>query len=192
MGRLGSNRAAVAALWLGLSLAAGGCNPYVAAISATYGVATDLRPVGVQASDTEIEAAVKAALLDSPVEGTGGLRAYCRQGIVVLTGVVPPGSPAGQAAVQLAQQTPGVAQVETFFVPSAPSPAGDLEIEAAVKAAFVEDPNLFAERVDIAVYGGNVALIGVVDSQAHAEQFIAEAQGVPGVLSVRSDLQSVQ
>lgn len=186
------SRAARAAWLVGLGLAAAGCNPYMAAVSAvsaTYGAATDVRSVGEQATDTEIEAKLKAALLESPVDGTSAISAYSRQQIVVLTGVVPPGSQAGRAAVQLARQTPGVERVETFFVSAEPSEASDVEIEAKVKAALVEDPNLIAGQVDINVYAGHVVLIGVVDSDAQAEAFVADAQNVPGVVSVRSYIQ---
>ncbi len=125
------------------------CNPYMAAVTAvsqTYGVATDERSLSTQASDTEIEAKMKAALIESPVSGTGSLTALCRRGVVVITGVVPPGSNAGAAAVQLARQTPGVKRVETFFVATQPSEARDLEIAAKINAAFVADSNLLAEQ----------------------------------------------
>jgi osmotically-inducible protein OsmY len=180
-------------LLLALSVAA--CNPYMAAVSAvsaTYGVATDVRPVDVQVSDDEIEAEIKAALLESPVAGTGSLTAYCRQGVVVLLGVVPPGSDAGHAAVELARHTSGVVRVETFFVSSRPSTEDDLELEAKVKAAFVEDPNLLARRVSVNVFGGHVVLVGVVDTEAQADEFVADARAVPGVMSVRSYIQLPQ
>lgn len=169
-----------------------GCNPYMAAVSAvsaTYGVATDPRSVEVQASDTEIEAKLGAALLDSPVPGTGSLSAYCRQGVVVLTGVVPPGSEAGRAAVALARQTSGVRRIETFFVAEQPSATDDLELEGRVKAAFVADPNLYARDVSVVAFAGHVVLIGVVSSDAQADEFVDDARTVSGVVSVRSYIQ---
>ena len=83
-------------LVLGVLLA--GCNPYVAAVSLTtqaYGVATDMRSVSTQAADAAIEAQIKTALLTSSVSGTGSISVYCRQGEVVLAGVLPRRSPAG-------------------------------------------------------------------------------------------------
>jgi len=186
----GSARKAVAtASVLVFALLLAGCNPYVAAISATYSVATDERSIATQASDTDIEAQIKAALLESPVPGTGNLDVTCRQGIVLLAGVVPPGSPAGHAAVQIARGTPGVRGVETFFVAAQPSQVNDLEIKAKIKAAFVADPNITSGRVDIAVYAGHVVLIGVVPGEEQVEEFISDAQSVPGVVSVRSYIQ---
>jgi hyperosmotically inducible protein len=171
------------------ALLGAGCNPYVLVVSQTYGVATDARSVSTQMSDDEIEAKIKAALVQSAVSGTDFLGVYSRQGVVVLDGVVPPGSQAGATAVQIARSTAGVVRVETFFVESEPSKAADVELEAEVKAALVADPNLIAGRVDIDVFSGHVILIGVADSPAHIDEFVADARAVPGVRSVRSYIQ---
>jgi osmotically-inducible protein OsmY len=93
------------ALFLILVVVLAGCSPYVLAVKETYEVATDPRSLVTQATDTQAELQIKAALLASPVRGTSGIDVYCRQGIVVLVGVVPPGSQAGQAAVSIARQT---------------------------------------------------------------------------------------
>ena len=101
-----------------------GCNPYLAAtsvVSETYDAATSLRSASTQEADIQIEVQLKAALLASPVKGTSGIDAWCRQGIVVLAGVVPPGSSAGQEGVRLARETPGVKRVQTYFVSNRPS-----------------------------------------------------------------------
>jgi len=175
-----------------LTFAVAGCNPYVAAVSAasaTYGAATDERSLSTQISDTDIEAQIKAALLQSPVSGTDGISAYSRRGVVVLTGVVPPGSTAGTAAVQIARGTPGVKRVETFFVTAQPSKLDDFEIKEKIKAAFIADPSVTAGQVDIAVYAGHVVLIGVVANPEQIDRFINDASGVSGVVSVRSYIQ---
>jgi osmotically-inducible protein OsmY len=169
-----------------------GCNPYMAAVSAvsqTYEVATDERSLSTQASDTEIEADIKARLVASPVQGTGSLSVLCRRGVVVLSGVVPPGSPAGDAAVQIASARSGVRRVETFFVASEPSEASDLEISGKIKAAFIADSNVIADQVTARVYNGHVVLVGVVSSWQQAQQFVDDARSVGGVVSVRSYIQ---
>lgn len=178
-------------LWLLLAVAVSGCNPYVTAVSMTYGVATDARSVSTQASDTEVESAVKASLLASPVPGTGSLNVWCRQGVIVLAGVVPPGSSTGAAAVQIARGTPGVASVETFFVSERPSEASDLEIEAEIKTAFATDPNVMEERASVGVYDGHVVLVGVVESPDRIDEYVSDARSVSGVRSVRSYIQLV-
>ena len=84
-------------LFLILAVLLAGCAPYALAVKETYEVATDPRSLVTQATDTQAEVQIKAALLASPVRGTSGIDVYCRQGVVVLVGVVPPGSQAGQA-----------------------------------------------------------------------------------------------
>jgi osmotically-inducible protein OsmY len=179
------------ALPLMLVVALAGCAPYALAVKETYNVATDPRSVLTQATDTEAEVQIKAALVASPVRGTSGIDVYCRQGVVVLVGVVPPGSQAGQAAVAIARQTPGVKRVETYFVPSRPSWESDLAIKEQIRATLIADPALVSGRVDIAVYAGHVVLVGVVDSRANVQKFISDANSVSGVVSVTSYIQTV-
>jgi hyperosmotically inducible protein len=175
-----------------IAVLAAACNPYLAAVgvvSQTYGAATDVRPVSVQLSDDEIEAKIKADLVASPVAGTGSLSAYCRQGVVVLAGVVPPGSDAGRAAVRIARSVAGVERVETFFVDAEPDEAADVELEAKVKAALVGDPHVVSGQVDVDVFSGHVILVGVASSADQIDEFVADARSVSGVRSVRSYIQ---
>jgi len=184
-------RSLVAAV-LALGSAGAGCNPYMVAASAayqTYSAATDRRTVGSQVSDDEIEAKISTALVESPVSGTSSIKVFSRNGVVVLTGVVPYGSSAGVAAVNIARSTVSVERVETFFVRSETTEASDIEIEGKIKAAFVEDSNLKSAQVSAVVYGGHVALIGLVNSYETAQEFVDDAQGVSGVVSVRSYIQ---
>jgi len=173
-----------------LVIALAGCAPYALAVRETYEVATDPRSLATQATDTEAEAQIKAALLASPVSGTSGIDVYCRQGVVVLVGVVPPGSQAGQAAVAIARQTPGVRRVETYFVPSRPSWESDIALKERIRAVLIADPALVSGRVDIAVFAGHVVLVGVVNSQASVQKFISDARSVPGVVDVTSYIQT--
>ena len=73
-----------------LVVALAGCAPYALAVKETYEVATDPRSLATQATDTEAEVQIKAALLASPVRGTSGIDvtaareswcswAWCRQ-----------------------------------------------------------------------------------------------------------------
>jgi len=173
-----------------LVIALAGCAPYALAVRETYEVATDPRSLATQATDTEAEAQIKAALLASPVSGTSGIDVYCRQGVVVLVGVVPPGSQAGQAAVAIARQTPGVKRVETYFVPSRPSWESDIAIKERIRAVLIADPALVSDQVDIAVFAGHVVLVGVVNSQASVQKFISDARSVPGVVDVTPYIQT--
>jgi len=168
-----------------------GCSPYVLAAKETYGVATDPRSLATQATDTGVEVQIKTGLLASPVSGTSGIDVYCRQGVVVFVGMVPPGSQAGRAAVEIARQTPNVKRVETYFVSSRPSWENDLAIKEQIRAILIADPILVSGRVDIDVYAGHVVLVGVVESQAKAQKFVSDARSVSGVVAVTSYIQTV-
>jgi len=125
------------------------------------------------------------------VSGTSSLDVYCREGIVVLAGLVPSGSQAGRAAVDIARQTSGVKRVETFFVSHRPSWESDLETKEQIRALLIADPALVSSRVDIAVYAGHVVLVGVATSRANVQKFISDARLVSGVRSVTSYIQTV-
>jgi len=161
------------------------------AVRATYGAATDERSLSTQASDTEAEVKIKASLVASPVRGTSGIDVYCRQGVVVLVGVVSPGSSAGREAVRLSRETPGVKRIETYFVPARPSWTSDLEIKEEIRAKLVADPILVSGRADVAVYAGHVVLIGVVSSRQTVDRFVSDARAVGGVVSVTSFIQTM-
>jgi osmotically-inducible protein OsmY len=179
-------------LLLVLAVSLAGCNPYVLAVSAvsqTYGVATDVRSMSTQAADTGVEVTIKTALLASPVSGIGSLSVFCRQGVVVLAGVVPRGSSAGFEAVRIARQTSGVQRMETFYVHSQPDTLGDFTLKTKIKTALIADPRLIAGQVDVGVYAGHVVLVGVVDSWQKVEEFREDVRSVDGVLSVRSYIQ---
>ena len=168
------------------------CNPYMAAVTAvreTYSITTDQRSVMTQVTDTAIEAQIKTALMTSSVKGMSGIDVYCRNGVVVLVGVVAPGSSAGREAVTIARGTSGVSRVETYFVNARPSWTNDIEVKESIRAIYVADPALISGQVDIAVYGGHVVLVGVVPSQAKVDRFIQDARSVSGVVAVTSFIQ---
>jgi osmotically-inducible protein OsmY len=161
------------------------------AVRGTYDAATSERSLSTQATDTQAELQIQASLVASPVRGTSGLDVWCRQGVVLIAGVVPPGSSAGQEAVRLARETPGVKRVETYFVGARPSWTSDFEIKEEIRAVLVADPDLVSGRVDIGVYAGHVVLVGVVGSRPKTEQFVAKARSVSGVISVTSFIQTI-
>lgn len=174
-----------------LIVALAGCNPYVLAAKETYEVASDPRSLVTQATDTEAETQIKADLLASPVSGTSALDVYCRQGVVVVAGLVPSGSQAGRAAVDIARKAPNVKKVETFFVSRRSSWENDVAIKERIRAVLIADPVLVSSRVDIAVYAGHVVLVGAVPSRANVQKFISDARSVGGVVSVTSYIQTV-
>ena len=82
-------------------------------------------------------------------------------------------------------------KVQTYFVSHRPSWTSDFEIKEEIRAVLVADPSLMSARVDIGVYAGHVVLVGVVASRQKADQFVASARSVSGVVSVTSFIQAM-
>ena len=60
-----------------------------------------------------------------------------------------------------------------------------------MRLKLVADPSLISGRVDIAVYAGHVVLVGVVNSQATVDRYVADARSVSGVADVTSFIQTM-
>ena len=154
-----------------------------------YESATDKRSFAVQASDKRIHLDIKSRLLDSPVKGTGWLDVYCRNGIVVLAGVVEAGARTGTEAVAIAKSVEGVKRVETYFVPTQPSKVKDFAIKQKINAKLLADPHLLSGQIDLSVLAGQVVFIGVVSRQEKVDEIVAHARNTDGVVSVKSFIQ---
>jgi osmotically-inducible protein OsmY len=76
-------------------------------------------------------------------------------------------------------------------VSARPSWTNDFETKEEIRAKLIADPSLISGRVDIAVYAGHVVLVGVVNSQATVDKYVAEARSVSGVVSVTSFIQTM-
>ncbi len=154
-----------------------------------YEVATDERTVATQTSDTQIALTIKKRLLESTVKGTGSLDVYCRNGIVVLAGVVERGSQAGSEGTTIARRVDGVKRVDTYFLPEQPSQVSDFTIKQKINAKMVGDGDLKAAQVDMSVIAGHVVLVGVVNSRAKVDKIIGHARSTDGVVAIKSFIQ---
>lgn len=154
-----------------------------------YEAATDERSLAVQRADAGIALTIKKRLFDSNVKGTGGLDVFCRNGVVVLAGVVEPGSQAGAEAVRIARQVDDVKGVETYFLANQPSKVKDFTIKQKINAKLIGDGDLKAGQVDMAVVAGHVVLVGVVNRREKVDKIIAHARETEGVVTVKSFLQ---
>jgi osmotically-inducible protein OsmY len=157
-----------------------------------YDVATDQRSVGKQIDDAGIRGQIEKDLEQSRVEGIAKISVFCRNGIVVLAGVVANGSGVGKEAVRIARQVQGVKKVETYFLPSQQSQISDFEIKKKIHYKMVGDSDLKADQVDMTVIDGHVVLIGAVSSGAKINKIIAIAHATQGVKAVKSFIQVVQ
>ena len=90
-------------------------------IGTVYEAATDERSLGTQAEDAKIATSIRTSLLNTNTKALSALDVFCYQGLVVIAGVVEPGSPLGDQAVRIARGASGVKRVETYFLPQQPS-----------------------------------------------------------------------
>jgi osmotically-inducible protein OsmY len=157
-----------------------------------YDVATDERSVGKQTDDAAIWGQIKNSLLQSDVKGTDSISVFCRNGVVVLAGVVANGSQVGTEAVRIAHQVQGAKKVETYFLTSQRSRMSDFEIKEKIHFKMVGDSDLKADQIDMTVINGHVVLVGVLGSSGKAEKVIAIARATNGVKAVKSFIQVAQ
>ncbi len=157
--------------------------------SQAYSSATDERSLAVQAEDTKIATKIKKGLFDTGAKNLLALDVFCHQGLVVLTGVVEPGTKVGDQAVAIAKSVEGVKRIETYFLSARPSTTSDFGISAKLKARIIGDGDLKASQVDMAVIAGHVVLTGVVDRQAKIDAIVRHARAVDGVTAVKSFIQ---
>ena len=71
-------------------------------------------------------------------------------------------------------------------------PVDDATITTRVKTAFLNDPVIRAERIEVTTFKGVVTLAGRVSSKQEEEKAIAIARKIRGVTDVRSTLQIEQ
>jgi hyperosmotically inducible periplasmic protein len=156
-----------------------------------YNVATDERSLGKQMDDAAIWTQIQADLLQSSVKGTNSITVFCRNGIVVLAGVVAKGSHVGVEALRIAHDVEGVKKVGTFFLPSQPSPTSDFMIKEKIRFKMVGDSNLTADQIEMTVIDGHVVLVGVIESSDNVKRIIAIAQATRRVTAAISFIQTV-
>ena len=65
----------------------------------------------------------------------------------------------------------------------------DASITTRVKTAFINDPLVGSERIDVETFKGVVTLSGAVKSKAAEEKAVALAKTIRGVTDVKSTLQ---
>lgn len=174
---------------LSLLLLLAGCTTSAVLVLAAWGTATDTRSVGTQLDDFGIASRIRRDLIRIDVRALTSFDVFCHQGVVVIAGVVPPGSDMGRRAVQIAQATPGVRHVETYFVPSRDSLLRDATMGGEIVSLIIGDLKLRAAQVDVTVVGGHAVVTGIVESADKVDRIVALAGTAEGVVAVRSFVQ---
>lgn len=174
---------------LSLLLVLAGCTTSAVIVLAAWGTATDTRAVTTQLDDYGIAARIRRDLIRVDDRSLAALDVFCHEGLVVIAGVVPPGSDLGRRAVEIARATPGVREVDTYFVPSRASLLRDAAMGGEIVSLIIGDLALRAAQVDVAVVGGHAVVTGVVESPDKIDRILALARTAEGVVSVRSFVQ---
>ena len=177
------------AAWLlaGLAVVQAGCTT---AIIVAYQTMTEIRTVQEQHEDIRVLGTIKDELATKAGIGSAlQIHVFSYLGRVVLAGIVEPGSKMGQEAVAIARHVEGVRKIDTFFIPSRPSYTRDLTISLKLETRIITDLELKVSQIDWTVLGGNVVLVGLVDSEDKVKRLVEHARSIDNVIAVRSWLQ---
>ncbi len=159
-------------------------------------VRNEIEVAGPAATDTQLQKSLAEKLAYDRV-GYGNvfdaITLNVQNGVVTLAGHAHD-YPSRDSALALVSITPGVKDVIDEIGVDPVSPMDDrirMEVARAVYGfamlnKYAVDP---AKPIRISVQSGNVALYGVVDSQADKDAAGIRANTVPGVFSVKNDLQ---
>ena len=177
---------------LGLALLTTGCPP-----KTIYEAAVDERSVGDLTKDKEIEAKVKSGFADDETVDALDISVYSFYGDVYLVGQKKTEAQK-KRAIEIARKTEGVKSVTTYILQKkgededSCGTTNSLEITAKVKAALIEDGDIWSTNMEVQTVQCNVVLLGLVGSEKEIEKSIVHAKGVEGVRSVKSFLVSVK
>jgi osmotically-inducible protein OsmY len=159
-------------------------------------VRNDIQVAGPSVSDSQLQKSLGEKLAYDRV-GYGNvfdaITLQVQNGVVVLGGSALD-YPSRDSALAVVSTTPGVKDVVDQITVDPLSPM-DNQIRMQVARAVYSFPSLNKYAIDpakpirIAVQNGNVALYGVVDSEADKDAAYIRANGVPGVFSVKNYLQ---
>ena len=151
------------------------------------GVVMDERSVGTQLSDAEIVTSVKSSLLGDDMSKGLDVHVYSFKAHVYLVGEVD--NAYRKHTVTIAEKTEGVRQVTAHWFPVGTSDGGnDLAIETRVAKALLFAKDVRSTQVEVEVWGGNVVLLGLMESRADIDRAVSATKGVSGVKSVTSYL----
>ena len=156
-----------------------------AAVGGTALVATDRRTAGSQLEDQNIQLTASSRI-SAVLAGRGNVNVSSYNQQVLLAGQVPTAADKQQAQ-QVVVQIPNVKSVANMLQvgpdSSLQQQANDTFITSKVRAAFIDDSQLYSRAFQITTSGGVVYLQGLV-TQAEAQRASSDAANVSGVKKV--------
>ena len=150
-------------------------------------VVEDERSMTTYTADTQIEADIKADLLNKNVGKAYDINVYSFRGHVFLVGEAD--SDYRTFAEKTAHATDGVRKLTThWFAVGTSNRASDTTIEAAIDTNLLFAKGVASTRVSVDVWGGHVVLLGIMADEGEIARAVREAHGANGVKSVTSYL----
>lgn len=138
-------------------------------------------------SDSEVEQAVKAALMYDPRVKSFNVDIEARYGQVTLRGEVD-NLKAKRAAANTAQNTYGVSMVDNRLKVRSQDQTFDEELERKIRDALLRDPYTESYEVTVSVSNGIADLFGTVDTYFERSQAEDVASRIKGVTMVDNNL----
>ena len=150
------------------------------------GAATDERSFGDHFNDTQIEAAVKRAVVSAQKSKILDINVYSFYGDVYLIGEADQGLT--NKAMEAARSVDGVRSITTYFFPPGTMTSADLLTEAKINEKLLFASGITSSQVQVDVWGGHAVLLGILSSPGEIEKVLNVVKEVPEVKKVKSYL----
>jgi hyperosmotically inducible protein len=156
-----------------------------------YKVAVDERDISTQIKDKTINSKILAQYLKDDSVKVLDISASCYEGHVYLVGEYESALQKKQA-INIAKSVEGVKSITTYlhrkkYIKGCGT-TDNLNLASHIKAALVEDKNIWATNVEVTVVQCKAVLLGIVGSYEEIDKSITLAKGVKGVRGVKSFL----
>lgn len=150
-----------------------------------YGIYEDKRLLDTMADDKAMATSIKTELMKEHFGDSFSVSVYCFYGNVFLVGEAPAAVQAKALAIARSYHPKSV--TPHWFAP-AKGKRNDIMMAADLRAALIGTRGLSSTRIDTAVNGDRVVLLGVVHDEAEKQLAIRTARKIAGVESVTSYL----
>ena len=160
-----------------------------------YKAAVDERDLGTFVDDGRIESSVRARFVNDDTVKLRDLSVNSYLGTVYVVGEFE-SDRQKMRAVKLAREVTGVRKVSVVPFQKREDPTcgitDDLTLYAKIKAALVEDRDVYSTQVDVKTVQCNAVVLGLVSSQRDADRIVSHVNGVQGVRTVQNHIRIVK
>jgi len=163
--------------------------PVLTGCGTIYKAAVDERDVGTFVDDGRIESSVRARFINDDTVKLRDLSVNSYLGTVYIVGEFE-SDRQKMRSVKLAREVSGVRKVSVVPFQKRDDPTcgttDDLALYAKIKAALVEDKDIWSTQVDVKTVQCNAIILGLVASQRDANKIVGHVNSVEGVRTVQN------